>query len=87
MREEKSLMNMIKTAFLPMMIYYFVHQISAMLLLSFVSGISMNQDGTEGNLLTILAKMLAMFLSGMAVYSYYLKEKRKNKSLLTVAHL
>ena len=39
MGEEKSLMNMIKTAFFPVMIYYFVHQISAMLLLSFVSGI------------------------------------------------
>lgn len=76
MGEGKSLMNMVKTAFFPVMIYYFVHQISAMLLLSFVSGIPMKQGGMDGSLLTIVAKMSAMVIGGMAVYSYYQKEKR-----------
>ena len=64
---------MIKATFVPIMIYYFVHQISAMLLLSLVPA---EQVVGSGSLLTMLAKMMAMMIGGAAVFSYYLKEKK-----------
>lgn len=64
---------MIKATFVPIIIYYFVHQISAMLLLSLVP---VEQAGSSGSLLTMLAKMVAMVLGGVVVFSYYLKEKK-----------
>ena len=64
---------MIKATFVPIIIYYFVHQISAMVLLSLVQA---EQAGGSGSLLTMLAKMMAMILGGVVVFSYYLKEKK-----------
>ena len=64
---------MIKATFVPIIIYYFVHQISAMLLLSLVPA---EQVVGSGSLLTMLAKMMAMMIGGAAVFSYYLKEKK-----------
>lgn len=76
MQEEKSLMNMMKTAFLPLMIYYFVHQMSAMVLLSLVSKIFLEQVEKGGSIWIMLAKMVAMMLGGAAVFVYYSKEKK-----------
>ena len=66
---------MIKATFVPIIIYYFVHQISAMVLLSLVP---VEQVGSGGNLLNVLVKMMAMILGGAVVFSYYLKEKKTN---------
>lgn len=63
---------MIKATFVPIILYYFVHQIAAMILLSLVP---VEQTGSSGSLWTMAAKMVAMILGGVAVYSYYLKEK------------
>ena len=76
MQEEKSLMNMMKTAFLPLMIYYFVHQMSAMVLLSLVSKIFLEQVEKGGSIWIMLAKMVAMMLGGATVFVYYSKEKK-----------
>ena len=76
MQEEKSFMNMMKTAFLPLMIYYFVHQMSAMVLLSLVSKIFLEQVEKGGSIWIMLAKMVAMMLGGAAVFVYYSKEKK-----------
>ena len=76
MQEEKSLMNMMKTAFFPLMIYYFVHQMSAMVLLSLVSKIFLEQVEKGGSIWVMLAKMVAMMLGGAAVFAYYFKEKK-----------
>lgn len=80
MRDEKSLLNMIKTAFVPVVIYYFVHQISATVLLSVLSEISAGSMEIRGGIFTLLAKMLAMVLGGAAVCSYYVKEKLIRKT-------
>ena len=91
---DKGFRNMVKTAFGPMMIYYFVHQISAMVLLSLVSGLYPEQVQYNGSMLTMLAKMVAMMLGGVAVFTYYSKEKKmkeencnsmENKEQLRVA--
>ena len=75
MSMDKGFRNMVKTAFVPIMIYYFVHQISAMVLLSLVSGLYPEQVQYSGSMLTMLAKMVVMMLGGVAVFAYYSKEK------------
>ena len=81
---------MIKATFVPLILYYFVHQIAAMVLLSRVP---LEQAGSSGSLLTMVAKMMAMILGGVAVISYYLKERKiraednndeKNKSQFNI---
>ena len=67
---------MIKATFVPIILYYFVHQIAAMVLLSWVPR---EQAGSSGNLLTMVAKIMAMILGGVAVFSYYLKEKESRE--------
>ena len=74
---DKGFRNMVKTAFVPIMIYYFVHQISAMVLLSLVSGLYPEQVQYSGSMLTMLAKMVVMMLGGVAVFAYYSKEKSR----------
>lgn len=65
---------MIKTAFVPMVVYYFVHQIAAVVLLSLVSYMFPQQSEVQGSLVTMVAKMLAMVLAGVSVFPFYKNE-------------
>ena len=76
MEERKGLQNMIKTAFVPIIVYYFAHQISAMFLLTLVSRFFPKHAGNIGSFSVMLAKMLAMILAGALVSNYYWKEQK-----------
>ena len=81
MQAKQSMNDMIKTAFVPIIVYYFVHQMAAMVLLSLVSYMFPEQRDVLGSLVTMVTKMLAMMLAGVSVLSFYRNEvQRKNDS-------
>ena len=71
MREEQGLLNMVKTAFFPVVIYYFVRQTAAIFLLGMLDRTGLNEDGS---IFALCARMLAMIIAGLTVYPFYKNE-------------